>query len=152
MSLFKKFSLASVIAFSLIGSGAIAQSVPPLTKVIITSVYSSNQGAETISQYQTATVQDHGGAQVRITVREIGYAKSVHTVKLNGTIVSNTVISSTRLCGTASAPTTTCNTGDIIIGFDKVFQIDGQSGGAFSVSAQNASTPFNWITDTLNIL
>ena len=153
MSLLKKFSLASAAALSLASSAAMAQSAPPLTKVMITGVYSTDIGfTEAITQYQTATVYDHGGAQVRITVREIGYAKSVHTVKLNGTIVSNTVLSTTRLCGTASAPTTTCNSGDIIIGYDKVFQIDGQSGGTFSVSSQNAFSPFNWITDTLNIL
>lgn len=148
----KAFSVVSAVALSLITSAAQAQSAPPLTKVMIFEVKSTDQGVEPISEYQSATVRDHGGTQLRVVVREIGYGKSVHTVKLNGTLISNTVVNTIPLCGTAAAPTRTCNPGNIYIGYDKEFSLDGQSGGLFSVSTQNAFSPFNWITDTINIL
>lgn len=152
MSNLKAFSAAAVAALSLVATAAHAQSAPPLTKVMIFQVNSSTQGVEPISEFQSTTVADHGGVQLRVIVREIGYSKSVHTVKLNGTLISNTIVNTIPLCGTAAAPTRQCTTGSIYIGFDKEFSLDGQSGGLFSVSAQNASSPFNWITDSLNIL
>lgn len=148
---FNKLAVVSAIALSTMTSPAFAQAAPPLTSVEITNVVSTQGGSEAISASQFSTVADHGGAQVRVTVREIGYAQTTRTVRLNGAIVSNTPLAITNLCGTASAPTTTCSGGQTIIGFDRVYQIDGSTGGSYSVTARNANSPFNTITDTLNI-
>lgn len=149
----RRNSLACLAAgiFSMMGSAAFAQSAPPLTSVQITEVNSTLGGLEYISASATTTLWDHGGAQVRVKVREIGYAQTARTVTLNGAIVSNTAVSTTNLCGTASSPSTSCSAGQTVIGFDRVYQIDGQSGGTYSVTARNNRTPFNAITDTLVI-
>lgn len=152
MSRFNRLAVVLAFAVSAIGGSAYAQSAPPLTSVEIRNVFSTQAATnETISPSQFSTVLDHGGAQVRVTVREIGYAQTTRTVRLNGAIVSNTALTITNLCGTASSPTTSCSPGQSIIGFDRTYQIDGSTGGSYSVTARNSKTPFNAITDTLNI-
>lgn len=147
-----KLLASSIGAFSLsmIGSAAIAQTAPALTSVQIRQVFSTQSNTESISPSQTTTALDHGGAQVRVTVREIGYAQTARTVTLNGSIVSNTAVSIVNLCGSASAPTG-CSAGQTVIGFDRTYQIDGSTGGTYAVTARNSRSPFNAITDTLII-
>lgn len=148
------FTKAFFIAASAVAalSAAPALAAPALTSVQIIEIYSTQYGTvESINPSQYLTVQDHGGAQVRITVREIGYAQTVRTVTLDGVIVSNSAVQTWPLCGTALAPTRTCPNGSIYIGFDRQYQIDGSSGGKYSVTARNASSPFNAITDWIQI-
>ena len=95
-----KVFAAAVTSAVMLASAAPALAAPALTSVQIIEVASTQYGGpEAISPSQYLTAGDHGGAQVRITVREIGYAQTVRTVTLDGVIVSMPLKKSVHGCG-----------------------------------------------------
>ena len=127
-----------------------AATAPPLSYVQIRYVGSSNQGWEPIADSQVSTTLDHGGAQLRVLTVEVGYG-TVRIAKINGVTLPSTANYQTiAFCG--SNFLTPCTAGQTIVGYSRYWNVDGYQGGTFSYQTTSINSPFNTMSDTLNIL
>jgi len=112
------------------------------------AVGSSNVGWEYVSQWQTTTTQDHGGAQLRVVTITYGYGNPI-SANINGILGTN--YRRDVVCGSLSA-LHVCANGETITGFIDYFAFDGLQGGTYSSSAASTAVPFGTWTDVINIL
>jgi len=146
-----KKALLALAAVGLMSAATVAAApAPPLSYVQIRYVGSSNQGWEPIADGTITTTLDHGGAQLRVLTVEVGYG-TVRIAKINGVTLPSTANYQTiAFCG--SNFLTPCSPGQTIVGFTRYWNVDGYQGGTFSYQTTSINSPFNTMSDTLNIL
>lgn len=146
----KKVLIASVGLALMAATSVVAAPAPPLSYVQVRYVGSSNIGWEPISDGMFSTAQNHGGAQLRVLTVEVGYGTS-RIAKINGTTLPSSANYQTiAFCG--SNFLTPCTAGQTIVGYSRYWNLDGYQGGTFYYQTTSINSPWNTMSDTLNIL
>lgn len=120
---------------------------PPLTRVAVYAVGSSNCGGwefmTTIGQLSTTC--DHGGAQLRAVVQEIGYGGSPF-VWMNGSFLPSSANYLTEsICIVGSSYVFPCSAGGTAVGWMKYYNLDGYQSGTFKFQDTSINSPWNTI-------
>ena len=146
-----RFLLAGLIAsFPLAASPVFSAPAPPLSYLQIRRIESTNRGIEYVSDNQLATVGDHGGATFRALTVEVGYGGN-RIAKMNGAILpASANLSSTPFCNPANF-LQPCGPGQTIIGWVRIWKLDGYQSGNFSYQSRSLNSPWNTLFDSINI-
>lgn len=146
----KKLLVASIGLALMVATSVVAAPAAPLSYVQVRYVGSSNIGWEAISDSMPSTIQNHGGAQLRVLTVEVGYGIS-RVAKINGTTLPSSANYQTiAFCG--SNFLTPCSAGQTIVGYSRYWNLDGYQGGSFYYQTTSINSPWNTMSDTLNIL
>lgn len=95
----------------------------------------------------SSTVQDHGGAHLRVVVFQYGYGNS-NAASLNAK--QKYEYQSDSLCGSLST-IHPCRNGEPVTGYFLYFNFDGEQSGQLSVSANSTAYPFVYKQDSIYI-
>ncbi len=111
------------------------------------AVGSSNIGWEQgIPSYQTITTYDHGGAQLRVAVLQVGYGND-NDATMGGMTAGSYY--EERLCGAdLHFP---CNSGETISGWLRYYAFDGLQNGIFNTSSNSTAFPFGYWSDSISV-
>lgn len=118
-------------------SSATAQSAPDLKSVTIYAVGSSQYGWE--MQPSGTTQGDHGGAQLRIAIFENGIGKPPQIAWMNGVQLPSPYLTQ-RVCAASGGYTTSCQSGQSVIGMIRYFNADGYQSGTFKYRTISVNT------------
>ncbi|KAF1014553.1 MAG: hypothetical protein GAK31_02039 [Stenotrophomonas maltophilia] len=113
---------------------------PPLTRVLIVAVASTQNGGQweyMSTPDQLSTVQDHGGAQLRAAILEVGYGSPPSASMNGGVLPRSAEYAAIGLCAN-DGYYTDCRPGQTIVAWNRFYQLDGEQGGNFRY--QNTST------------
>nr|WP_259156209.1 YolA family protein [Pseudomonas sp. JAI111] len=125
-----------------------AESAPPLSNVQVLKVQSAACGIENISAGQERTTCDHGGANIKVYVLEMGYGRAP-TVQLDG---FNLDSMQTKVCAYDNGNPTECTgTSMKIVGTLYIFDLGGKQEGTFSFSNRSINAPGNTVSTKLYI-
>jgi hypothetical protein len=133
-------------------SGAVAlAAAPPLTAMWVYAVGSTNCGWESTAGL-TTTACNHGGAQLRSAVLEIGYGAS-RVARMNGAVLpSSAMYASTPVCVTGGYYTWPCTAGQTVVGFLNEYNLDGYQNGLFKYQNTSSNSPWNTMSVQISIL
>jgi len=122
---------------------------PPLTALVVSWVYSTRIGWEQIRTGQLATVSDHGGTQLRVTTDELGYGSNPIAKMLGATLPAYT---SQTICRNFSGVLVTpCSAGQTVVGWRRIWKLDGTQSGNFTYQNTSINYPFNRMSTSLTI-
>lgn len=138
--LFSSFAVFG-ITMSLGLNLASAATTPPLTYLQVASVESELGGYEDLTENQVSTVKDHGGSFMYVTTIQLGYSSSKFA-RMAGNVLP--LLKSTPL---------DINGDFVIDGYQYTWNASGSqySSGTFSYEATSSSSPFNKMSDSINI-
>lgn len=129
-------------------SAVMAASAPPLTNVQVLKVQSAACGIENISVGQERTTCDHGGADIKVYVLEMGYGRKP-TVQLDG---FNLAGAQQKVCAYGNGNPTECTATETrVVGTLYVFDLGGKQEGTFSFSNRSINAPGNVVSTQLYI-
>jgi hypothetical protein len=133
-------------------SGAVAlAAASPLSAMWVYAVGSSNCGWENTAGLTTTTC-NHGGAQLRSAVLEIGYGNT-RVPKMNGgTLPSSALLASTPVCVTGGYYSWPCTAGQTVVGFLLEYKLDGHQNGLFKYQNTSSNSPWNTMSVQISIL
>ncbi|MCT4618785.1 MAG: YolA family protein [Marinisporobacter sp.] len=120
-------------------SVSFAAPAPPLTKLGVYAVVSSNGGVEYIQPGQIGTQKDHGGSECYVVTYEIGFSSSKFA-KWNSALLKEV----------HSRHIDTNNDG-IVEGYLRWWDISGNDFGNFTYEAYSANYPWNKMSTGLRI-
>ena len=124
---------------------------PALTSVRVYAIGSTNCGWE-YPGGALGTSCDHGGAQLRAAVLEVGYG-SFRVVWMNGGVLaSSAMYASTPVCITNGYYSWPCTAGQTVVGFLNEYTLDGSQGGQFKYQSTSINAPGNTLSVQINIL
>ncbi|KFX00685.1 YolA family protein [Pectobacterium carotovorum] len=123
---------------------------PALSSVYVYAVASTQNGGawEYIGPNKLATTQDHGGAQLRIAVLEVGYGNN-RFGWVNGTQKSPYQVNG--VCVVGGYYTESCPAGSTYVGWMAYFNGDGMQSGPFRYQSTSINAPFRTLSTSLNI-
>lgn len=126
---------------------------PPLTQMFVYAVGSTNCGWEYMTTIgQIATTCNHGGAQLRSAVLEIGYG-SIPVAWMNGGVLpSSANYQTTLVCIVGSSYSWPCPVGSTVVGFLRYYNLDGYQSGIFRYQNTSTNSPWNTMSTQINIL
>ncbi|RON58314.1 DUF4879 domain-containing protein [Pseudomonas frederiksbergensis] len=108
-----------------------AASAPPLSNVQVLKVQSAACGIENISAGQTQTTCNHGGANIKVYVLEMGYGRKP-TVQLDGFNLNG---AQTNVCAYDNGNPTQCtSTQTRVVGKLYIFDLGDRQEGTFTFS------------------
>ena len=137
-TLFAAAILAALPAFAQVQ----AASAYPLTFAEIYRVYSSNCGDEFLYSPYVSTTCDHGGAQLRVFVVEVGNGTGGKVTMVGDELPRSALVSSTPIC-MIGGQIMQCPPGVTVQGYIREYKLDGYQGGRFTYENTSASHPFN---------
>ena len=80
---------------------------------------------------------------------EVGYGGS-RVARFNGAVLpSSANVETLAFCSNNFL--TPCTAGQTVVGYTRVWSVDGQQGGTFSYQSTSLNSPFNTLSDSLNI-
>ena len=124
---------------------------PGLTYLQISYVGSSNIGWEQTPDGLYTTVYDHGGAQLRVVTDELGYG-NLMVARMNGSVLpSSAQYSNSTICWNGYSYVTPCSAGQTVAGWRRYWNLDGYQSGTFSYQNTSTNSPFNTMSDWINI-
>ncbi len=148
--LLQRGDIVALPAANTLGAAPFAPA-PPLTRIFVYAVGSSNCGWEYPALDQFSTSCDHGGAQLRTAVLEIGYGGNPF-VSMNGAqLPSSARIGHTAVCITGNQYTWPCTAGQTVAGWLNEYNLDGQDSGTFKYQNTSLNSPWNTIVTQINI-
>ncbi|GAA0918983.1 hypothetical protein GCM10009552_39020 [Rothia nasimurium] len=124
---------------------------PALSSIRVYGVGSSNCGWEYPAAGQMTTNCDHGGAQLRVAVLEIGYGSNAIAWMNGGQLPRSAQYASTTVCITGSNYTWPCTAGQTVVGWLNEYNLDGQQSGLFKYQNTSTNAPWNTISTQINI-
>ena len=116
------------------------------------AVGSTNYGGWEYTSGLTTTTNDHGGAQLRPAVLEIGYGASSIAWMSTSLLPSSAMYASTPVCITGVYYTWPCTAGQTVVGFLREYNLDGYQGGIFKYQNTSINSPRNTMSVQINIL
>ena len=123
-----------------------------LTYLQISYVGSSNAGWEYVEGYPVATNLDHGGPLLRIVTDELGYGGNPVPLFNGGTWPLTSNYYTQPICVDAYGYyTLSCSAGQSIAGWRKYWSLDGYQNGWFSYQNTSTNSPWNTMSDSMNI-
>lgn len=129
-------------------------SAPPITLVQVAQVASSNvPNGELISANQISTALDEGGAILRVWTNELGIGGNP-VATMNGAVLpSSALLATFNICQNFSGSLEfTCAAGESIVGFQKIWSLNGSQSGRFTYQNTSVNSPFNTLSTAINIL
>ena len=141
---------ASGLLFALLASvpAVMAASAPPLSNVQVLKVQSAACGIENISAGQERTTCDHGGANIKVYVLEMGYGRTP-TVQLDGFNLDGM---QTKVCAYDNGNLTECTGASrTIVGTLYIYDLGRKQEGTFSFSNRSINAPGNTVSTQLYI-
>ncbi len=125
-----------------------AASAPPLSSAQVLKVQSAACGIENISEGQDKTACDHGGANIKVYVLEMGYGRVPH-VALDGFGLDGM---KTQVCAFGNGNLTECTgAATRIVGALYIYDLGGKQEGTFTFSNTSLNAPGNTISTQLYI-
>lgn len=122
---------------------------PALSSMWVYAVGSSNCDWEYTAGLSTTSC-DHGGAQLRTAVLEIGYGSS-RIAWMNGGILGSSY-ANTPVCVTGGYYTWPCTAGQTVVGFLVEYNLDGYQNGLFRYQNTSTNSPWNTMAVQISIL
>lgn len=143
---------AEVTGTPQVKSGAVARApAPPLTAMWVYAVGSTDCGWEYTAGLTTTTC-NHGGAQLRSAVLEIGYGSNPVAWMNGGLLPSSARYASTPVCVTGGYYTWPCTAGQTVVGFLNEYNLDGYQNGIFKYQNTSTNSPWNTMSVQISIL
>lgn len=143
---------AEVTGTPQVKSGAVARApAPPLTAMWVYAVGSTDCGWEYTAGLTTTTC-NHGGAQLRTAVLEIGYGSNPVAWMNGGVLPSSARYASTPVCVTGGYYTWPCTAGQTVVGFLNEYNLDGYQNGIFKYQNTSTNSPWNTMSVQISIL
>ncbi|MBK5416239.1 DUF4879 domain-containing protein [Pseudomonas sp. TH31] len=136
--------------FALLASApaVLAASAPPLTSVQVLKVQSAACGIENISDGQEQTKCDHGGANIKVYVLEMGYGRVPHA-GIDGFSVDGM---QAKVCAYGNGNLTECSgAATKIVGTLYIYDLGGKQEGTFTFSNTSINAPGNTLSTALYI-
>ena len=96
---------------------------------------------------RTSTNQDHGGAEIYISVVQYGYG-NIGSYSLPGT--SPSLFRTNYLCGSLSS-LHICSVGETITGWEYIYRATNFNNGTFSINANSTAWPYGFWSDSVYI-
>lgn len=124
---------------------------PPLSAMWVYAVGSTDCGWEETAGLVTTTC-NHGGAQLRVAVLEIGYGSSGIVTANGGVLPSSAMYASTMVCLTGSYYTWPCTPGQTVVGFLKEYSLDGLQSAFFKYQNTSLNSPWNSMSVQISVL
>ena len=144
-----KTLLAAAMLSSAIASAPVqAASAAPLTRMEVYAVWSSNCGLESTRGKYTTTC-DHGGAQLRVFVLEVGYGFNRKASMLGDDLPRAGIVDTLDVCMVGDQPYN-CH-GQSIEGFIHEIKLDGYQGGQFVYQNTSVNAPWNTMSTWIRI-
>lgn len=131
--------------------GAARAPAPPLTQMWVYAVGSTNCGWE-YTVGLSVTTCDHGGAQLRTAVLEIGYGSSRIAWMNGGVLPGSVMYASTPVCITGGYYSWPCTAGQTVVGFLNEYNVDGYQNGIFKYQNTSINSPWNTMSVQISIL
>ena len=130
-----------------------AASAPPLTRVEVYAVGSSNCGWEFLSRGQQTTACDHGGAALHVAVMEIGYGNDAtrHAWMRGNELPRSAIIDTIPVCWVGAQFRRPCPVGISVDGFIYEYKLDGYQVGYFTYQSQSINAPWNTMSTQILI-
>lgn len=132
--------------------GSVAPNLSYERVIMIAST--NNPNGESIAPGQTTTAVDEGGAQMEISVLEMGYGTSTPYITMNGAEVNNSMIESRQeVCETSSGVLALpCTAGETMVGTYYIINLSGYQSGKFTFYNRSINNLSVTATTSLNIL
>lgn len=124
---------------------------PGLTSVRVYAVGSTSCGWEYINGSGTTTC-NHGGAELRVAVMEIGYGSNPIASMNGGQLPRSARYASTGICITGTQYTWPCTAGQTIVGWLDEYNVDGHDSGLFKYQNTSTNAPHNTVYTQINVL
>lgn len=126
---------------------------PPISQVAVLAVGSSQAGGweYMTSPGQLSTALDHGGSELRVVVRQIGYGGSPIGSLRGSALPGGAQYMTERLCVDGSGYTQQCQPGQTIVGWLYYFNLDGAQDGDFGFQNTSLNAPFNTAYTAIHI-
>lgn len=126
---------------------------PPISQVAILAVGSTQAGGW---EYMTAagqmtTARDHGGSELRVVVRQIGYGGTPIASLWGTALTRDAQYMTERLCVNPDGYTSSCLPGQTIVGWLYYFSLDGHHDGEFGFQNTSLNAPFNTARTSIRI-
>jgi hypothetical protein len=126
---------------------------PPLTRVMVYAVGSTQYGGweymTTIGQQ--GTVGDHGGAQLRVVVQEIGHGNVPLAYMAGSMLPDSANYQNDTICISGNYYVSPCPVGGIIVGHYRYFNLDGWQDNIFQYQNTSMNSPFNTLSTSIYI-
>lgn len=153
MKSIKTLFAAAILAGLFVTAQVQAASAPPLTKVEVYAVVSSDCNVELTSYQQQTTTCDHGGALLRVFVREIGYSNDAtrHAWMRGNELPRSAIVSTTPICWIGTTYFLPCPVGVSVNGFIYEYKLDGYQVGYFTYQNQSINAPWNTMSTQILI-
>lgn len=144
-----KTLLAAAMLSSAIASAPV-QAVPaaPLTRMEVYAIWSSNCGWES-TRGKYATTCDHGGAQLRVFVLEVGYGFNRKASMLGDDLPRAGIVDTLDVCMVGDQPYN-CH-GQSIEAFIHEIKLDGYQNGQFVYQNTSVNAPQNTMSTWIRI-
>ncbi|MCH7341996.1 YolA family protein [Pelomonas sp. CA6] len=131
--------------------GSLRAPAPPLTQMWVYAVGSSNCNWE-YTAGRSVTSCNHGGAQLRAAVLEIGYGSARVAWMNGGVLPASARYASTPVCVTGGSYTWPCTPGQTVVGFLNEYNLDGHQSGLFRYQNTSTNSPWNTLAVQISIL
>jgi hypothetical protein len=128
-----------------------AGAAPALSRMWVYAVGSTNCGWESTVGLSVTTC-NHGGAQLRAAVLEIGYGSSRVAWMSGGVLPSSAMYASTPVCVTGGYYSWPCTAGQTVVGFLNEYKLDGYQNGIFKYQNTSTNSPWNTMSVQISIL
>jgi hypothetical protein len=127
---------------------------PPLTRELVYAVGSTQYGGweymTTIGQM--STVGDHGGAQLRVVVQEIGYGNNPLAWMAGSMLPLSANYQNDSICISGNYYVSPCPVGGIVVGWYRYYNLDGWQDNFFQYQNTSTNSPYNTLSTSINIL
>ncbi|MBI3283509.1 MAG: DUF4879 domain-containing protein [Burkholderiales bacterium] len=115
--------------------------------------YPTTLGYEGLSNSQSMTTGDHGGAQLWVVTDELGYGDNPVATWNGGQISLATNFATQTICvnWARTGYDIPCQAGQTVVGFRKYWDFSGYQSGIFTYQNQSTNSPFNTMFDSMSI-
>ena len=144
----KTLLTAAVLSSTIASAPAQAAPAAPLTRMEVYAIYSSNCGWESTRGRYTTTC-DHGGAQLRVFVLEVGYGFNRKASMLGDDLPRAGIVDTLDVCMIGDQPYN-CH-GQSIEAFIHEIKLDGYQGGQFVYQNSSVNAPWNTMSTWIRI-
>jgi len=126
---------------------------PPLSLVTIVAVGSTNAGGWEYMTHndQLSTTVDHGGAELKVVVVEVGYGRAPIASMNGGVLPRSAEYLTEGLCLNGGDYTPSCAPGQTIAAWRRYYDLAGEQGGNFTYQNTSINAPFNTLSTRINI-
>jgi hypothetical protein len=134
-------------------NAALRAPAAPLTRELVYAVGSTQYGGwEYMTEIgQQNTVGDHGGAQMRVVVQEIGHGNTPLAWMLEVLLPLSANYQNDAICISNGYYVSPCPVGSIVVGYYRYYNVDGWFNGWFTYQNTSTNSPWNTLLTSMYI-